>query len=203
MPFFFLESYHFISVLVSVFNMYRNGLQVLSWNKLWSQVPAQGHSVQAEAPWLTWQQALGEKLRRSFSLFPQCFTWVYTKEWPLKPVDMCPPGVISMFLPQRMQEVHISLCRVSSKMASLARKSHGRASTDTHRTGARLPSPHMGMTKAHPTSQHGCGICILLTPPSPFPTSYTCSCTATQNLPSPWSPGACSSACSILASSFH
>lgn len=78
-------------------------------------------------------------------------------------------------------------------MPSLARKSRRRPSTDTQRSGARLSSPHTGMTKAPHTSQCACGIRILPTPPSPFPTSDTCSCTATQNLPQ--SSAACSSAC--------
>lgn len=90
----------------------------------------------------------GGEAQKELLTVPTVFTWVYTKEWPPKPVDICPSGLISMFLPQRMQEVHMSLCHVSSKMASLARKSHGRPYTDTHRTGAGLPSPHMGMTKA-------------------------------------------------------
>lgn len=62
---------------------------------------------------------------------------------------------ISSKAPWCISGVHISPSHVS--MSSLARRSHGRPSLQTHTgcgSGVRRPSPHVGMTKAPPTSQH-------------------------------------------------
>lgn len=100
---------------------------------------------------------------------------------------------ISSKAPWRISGVHISPSHVS--MSSLARRSHGRPSLQTHTgcgSGVRWPSPRVGMTKAPPTSQHDSDIHSFL----PLPhQGHLLLCFPPKNLTPSQSPGICSSDC--------
>lgn len=159
MSFFLLGTYYFIPVLTSVPIVYRNRLQVQTQSrKFWLQVPRQQHKGRVARIWCgdDWTESPGgQKLRKDSSwLCRRYFPCFYTKEQfseivssqvyvhaSFKPCDVDPQGI------------PVSSFHVNSKMTPQVRKSHGRPSTDAHRTGARLLSPQMEMTKASHTIQ--------------------------------------------------
>lgn len=99
---------------------------------------------------------------------------------------------ISSKAPWCIAGVHISPSHVS--MSSLARRSHGRPSLQTHTgcgSGVRWPSPRVGMTKAPPPAS----MTLTSTASYPYPTMDTCSYASPQNLTPSQSPGICSSDC--------